>query len=225
MTTATPLHQSPARAAASFTLEQFVQELGGIALRRIRMTPAPGMAKLADLIENNEQFVSPLCELVAGALIEKAPTSYLENRLAFILAYYLQAYLRQSPVGAGFTEGAMYRLNSGNVRLPDLSVSLRSRFPDGKVQRVPYANFAPDLAIEILSQSNTVAEIALKREELFASGTQVMWVIDPGQRVVDVFTAPTVAQRLQVVDELNGGAILPGFTLSIQQLFSEAEEV
>jgi Uma2 family endonuclease len=149
----------------------------------------------------------------------------LEDSIATALAFHLHLFLRQTRLGKGFTAGAMYKLLRGNIRLPDFTVCLNSKFPSGRVERVPYADFAPDLAVEVLSVSNTRAEIARKRGELFAAGTSLMWVVDPEKRTVEVYTAPEVKTILTENDTLTGGDLLPGFSLSIKDWFREAEEV
>lgn len=152
------------------TVADLVSKLGDIPLDRIRMHPLPGTATVVDLVENNDVRRDVRCELIDGILVEKAAMSYLENRLTSVLAYFHERYPEEHGGGAGFTEGAIYKMIDANFRLPDYTIGLKDNFPSGKVQRVPYADFAPDLTIEILSKSNTKKEIERKRQELFASG-------------------------------------------------------
>src|SRR5437588_457742 len=72
-----------------------------------------------------------------------------------------------------------FRIESGSIRLPDISFSARASQPDGKNPKGPVARTAPDLAVEVLSKSNTKAEIARKLREYFASGTRLAWIVDP----------------------------------------------
>lgn len=216
---------SKSYATSSRTIADLVESLGNIPLDRIRMEPLPGTATENDVVHLNDVVKETRCELIGKTIVEKAQMSYLENRLAFLLAGYLHIYLKANPVGIGLTEGAMYRLTGGNIRLPDISVALKERFPSGIVERVPYVDFAPDFAVEILSRSNTAAEISRKRRELFASGMKLMWVVDPEKRTVEIFTAPEAKTILTENDTLTGGDLLPGFSLSIKDWFREAEEV
>jgi Uma2 family endonuclease len=116
-------------------------------------------------------------------------------------------------------------MRSGNLRVPDYSVCLRDKFPTGKVARIPIADFSPDLAVEVLSRSNTEEEISRKRQELFESGTRLMWIVDPGRRVVEVHSPNAGPITLSEPEVLTGGDVLPGFELAISQWFREAEEV
>ena len=82
---------------------------------------------------------------------------------------------------------------------------------------------APDLAVEVLSAGNTAREMARKRQEYFAAGVQVVWQVDPNARTVEVFTAPDQSTVLHEAQTLEGGTVLPGFTLPLQELFSELD--
>jgi Uma2 family endonuclease len=117
----------------------------------------------------------------------------------------------------------MYRVKPGKIRMPDVSFASWDRLPPD-YQHHTAPDLSPDLAIEILSPSNTAREMARKRTELFAGGTRVMWIIDPPTKSVAVYTDaesdPIVLNEDQTVD---GGAVLPGFSFSIRQLFTEAE--
>ena len=207
------------------TVADLVSELGDIPLERIRLQPPPGTATVDDLIQNNDVERAMRCELVDGVLVENAAMSYLEDSLTTVLAKFLHDFLWQTRMGKGFTAGAIYQMVEGNFRLPDFTVCLRDKFPSGKVERVPYVDFAPDLAVEVLSKSNTPKEIHRKRRELFDSGTRLIWVVDPEQRTVAVYTSVEECTTLGDSDTLTGGAVLPGFELSIAEWFRQAEEV
>lgn len=216
--------EAAARAAPT-TIADLVEQLGNVPLERIRLRPAPGQATVQDLIRNNDILKAFPCELIDGVLVEKAAMSYLEDSLTTVLAHYLHGYLWRTRSGKGFTAGAIYQMTQGNFRLPDFTVCLKDKFPNGKVQRVPYVDFAPDLAVEVLSKTNTAAEIERKRRELFASGTKLMWVVDPERRTVEVYEPESQCTKLTEDDTLAGGQLLPGFELSIREWFREAEEV
>jgi Uma2 family endonuclease len=115
----------------------------------------------------------------------------------------------------------MMRLAPGRVRLPDVSFARWERFPNRQVQvGVPIPDLVPDLAVEILSPNNTAEEIERKRGEYFSRGTQLVWIVDPRDRTVEVFTAPTTSTLLRETDTLDGAPVLPGFTLPLRDLFA-----
>jgi Uma2 family endonuclease len=87
----------------------------------------------------------------------------------------------------------------------------------------PIPQMAPDLVVEVLSPSNTPAEMARKRGEYFRSGVRLLWEIDPRTRTVRVYTSETAVGELSAADTLDGGAVLPGFTLPLAQLFDQLD--
>ena len=90
---------------------------------------------------------------------------------------------------------------------------------------MPVGEVPIDLAVEILSPSNTKSEIAEKCREYFSSGTQLMWVADPATRTVRVYTSVEECRELTEADTLDGGSVLRGFECSIRQWFEDAETV
>lgn len=207
------------------TVADLIERLGDVPPGRVRLHPQPGEATIEDLIRNNDTEKSVPCELIDGVLVEKAPMSYFEDSLTTVIATFLHSFLWQHRLGKGFTAGAIYQMAQGNFRLPDFTVCLKDKFPTGKVERVPFVDFAPDLAIEVLSASNTRAEIERKRRELFESGTRLIWGVHPDSRTVDIFTGADACTTLTENDTLTGGDVLPGFELSIREWFRQAEEV
>ena len=77
---------------------------------------------------------------------------------------------------------------------------------------------APDLAVEILSDSNTPAEIAQKIEEYLNAGGKAVWVIDIDARTLTVHTADAPPVALTDADIVDGGDYLPGFACAVADL-------
>ena len=99
------------------------------------------------------------------------------------------------------------RMANGRVRLPDVAYFSRDRLPGGRAPREPIPTLAPDLAVEVLSESNTPAEIDQKLRDYFDSGTRL---VDPRSRAVAAYHAP--GEPIHVLDEagrLNGEQVLP----------------
>jgi Uma2 family endonuclease len=185
---------------------------------RILFDPWPGTATEADLLRLVERD-KRLCELIDGTLVEK-PVGYLEALIAMRLGAKLTAWADAND--AGFVSGpdSTLRMASGRVRLPDVAFVSRARLPGGLVPRERVPALAPDLAVEVLSESNTEAEIDQKLTEYFQSGTRLAWVIDPRNQTVEVYHAPGEPTRLLgPADHFDGEQVLPGFTLPVADLF------
>ena len=77
--------------------------------------------------------------------------------------------------------------------------------------------------MEILSRSNTAAEMAAKRQDYFAAGVRLVWEIEPELRSARVYTDPDTFTTVPETGTLDGGAVLPGFSLPLADLFARLE--
>ncbi len=83
-----------------------------------------------------------------------------------------------------------------------------------------FGPFAPDLAVEVLSPGNRPGEIEEKVALYFAAGARAVWVFNPKKRTAAVYTSPSDVRVLNEHDTLDGGEVLPGFTLDLAKLFA-----
>lgn len=204
------------------TAADMIEQLGDIPPGRIRMWPPPGEATEADVIYLHDRC-NRLYELVDGVLVEK-PMGYRESAIASVIGEILGSHVRSRRLGVVAGADGMMRLTTGLVRMPDVSYSSWSRFPERRLPDAPIPDLAPDLAVEVLSRSNTSAEMARKIGEYFASGTQLVWLVDPDSRSATAFTGPEHAVEVPPDGELDGGRVLPGFRLRLRDVFALIEE-
>jgi Uma2 family endonuclease len=218
MATATSLRPGPTPADRPETVADLLHRLGNIPARRVRLHPTPGTATERDLIKANEDKLrSATYELVDGTLVEKG-MGYEESEIAILIAHYLAGFILPRKLGILTGEAGMMRTTS-HVRAPDVAFLSRERFPGGQRPKGPIAPVGPDLAVEVLSKSNTKREIARKVDEYFASGTSLVWIVDPKTRTVVVHTSPAQSTRLEPGATLDGGSVLSGFRLSVAEIF------
>lgn len=203
-------------------LAELVDRLGGIPLERIRFRPAPGTATEDDVLAALEAPRKRLCELIDGVLVEK-PMGFSESILATVLLATLWSYVRPRNLGLVTAPDGTVRLWAGRVRIPDVAFTSWDRIPGRRRPAEPIPNLAPDLAVEILSRSNTPAEMRLKRQDDFTATVRVVWEVDPEARTVSVYTAPEGPTVLAEADTLNGDPVLPGFRLPLRELFAELD--
>ena len=69
----------------------------------------------------------------------------------------------------------------------------------------------------------TRGEMRVKRQDYFTAGVELYWEIDPTARIVAAYTSITDVATLTIADTLDGGSVLPGFTLLLQDLFAELD--
>ena len=198
------------------TLADLRRRLGGIPLDRIRFRPAPGTATEKDVIEAEERE-NRLCELVDGTLVEKA-VGFEEARLASRLGHLVSSYLDQNDLGICVGADGMVRIAPGLVRIPDVSFISLDRLPGRESPKEPIPDLAPDLAVEVLSEGNTKAEMARKVREYFEAGVVLVWLIDPKKRTARVFSTVEKSVLVRADQSLDAGAVLPGFVLRLSDL-------
>jgi Uma2 family endonuclease len=200
---------------------ELLKRLGNIPAGRVRLHPTPGTATERDVIkflDGNER----LCELVEGTLVEK-PMSYEESQIAVTIILALGSFVRRRRLGIVTGEGGAVKLFGGLIRIPDVAFASWDRFPGRKRPRAPIPELAPDLVVEVLSKSNTRAEMKRKLEEYFGAGVRLVWLVDPRKKTVRVHTTVEPFVVLKEGQSLDGGDVLPGFTLSLDDLFAEEE--
>ena len=200
------------------TVADLIEQLGGIPPSRIRMQPPLGTATEDDVLAI-EAREGRLFELIDGVLVEKG-MGYRESLLAAFLIGVLEPFVRHRKLGLVSGADGMVRLFPRRVRIPDVAYVSWDRVPGARIPTEPIPDLVPDLAIEVLSESNTKAEMARKRREYLGHGGRLVWQVDPDTRTVEVFTEPEQGTVLHENDTLSGGDVLPEFTLSLKDLFA-----
>src|SRR5204862_3400091 len=119
-------------------------------------------------------------------------------------------------------EAGLMRVAPGQIRVSDVAFYSWEHFPHGLLPRGQILDLVPDLAVEILSPTNTRKEMARKRREYFAGGAKLVWEVYPEKRLVHVFTSPREKTTVDEDGTLDGGTVLPGFSLSVREWFDRA---
>ena len=218
MTTATTISEPD-------TLADAIRDLGDVPLDRILWTPRPGTATEADLMHFRVAGNGRRLELVDGVLMEK-PMGARESYLAFTLMYFLGAYQRSHNIGVFGAPDAIMRLRPELLRIPDIHFTSWANLPSDAAHMRPVADYPPDLAVEILSESDRPGMMARKRREYFNAGTRVVWVVDPLARLLAVYADPAdpdAHTTLTAADTLTGEPVLPGFALPLAELFDDPQ--
>ena len=208
-------------ALSRLTFADCHERLGAIPLDRIRWYPFPGTATEDDLIRVNERKQG-LCELVDGVLVAKAMGA-TESLLGGYLLRMVGNFAEEHDLGVVLGEGGMYRFQIGLVRLRDVSFVPWTRLPDDKTPDDAVWVVIPTLTIEVLSRSNTAAEIERKIGEYFTAGVKSVWTIEPKKKSARVYSSPTAYKLIDETGTLDGGKILPGFKLPLKQLFAAGQ--
>lgn len=201
------------------TFGELLERLGGIPLERIRMEASPGTATEKDVLAVRAGPERRLCELVDGVLVEKA-MGVTASLLTIVIAQKMRNFIEKDNLGVVLGADGMIRTFSDQVRIPDVSFLAWNRYPGEEVPDEGISSFVPNLAVEVLSPGNTKAEIDRKLRDYFLAGVELAWVIDPKMQTAKSYTSPEDVQRISKTGYLDGGMVLPGFRLSLKELFA-----
>jgi Uma2 family endonuclease len=207
------------RNLGSLTVGELYEKFGPIPLSRLRLDRYPGTEE--DVIEIHAKE-KKLCELFDDLLVEK-PMGAAESQIAMILGSLILNFLRDHELGTVYGEGGMMRLTPTLVLIPDVAFVSWDQFPGGKSTLEPIPSIHPDIAVEVLSRSNTPKEMKKKRREYFDNGTRLVWIVDPVSRTVNVYTSekPDVPTVLTETDVVSGDPVLQGFSFPVAKLFEK----
>lgn len=160
-------------------------------------------------------------ELVDGQLVVKSKAGMDHGWLSAYLCGALARYARLKKLGVVCDSSTAFTMKTGNKRSPDVSFVAKDRLKGLKKLPKGFFQGAPDLAVEIISPSNTFDEIHTKIVEYFDSGSKLVWVIHPDEESVLVYHKPQPDKLLQRFDSLDGETIIPGFTVPLTELFAD----
>jgi len=162
-----------------------------------------------------------LHELVGGELVMSPKNNLQHERICGRLYFALETFNRAHRLGAVFGSSLGFWMKNRNCRAPDVSFVLKERLirlgfqPDAKA----FFPGAPDLAVAVLSPSNTRAELDDRLRDFFASGTQIAWIVHPEEPFVEVCHSLTDRRILGPGGLLEGEHLLPGFSCAVAEIF------
>jgi Uma2 family endonuclease len=163
-----------------------------------------------------------LYEVVNGVEVEIPHMGFLAGTVASLLAYYINSFAIPRQLGVATSEVLFQLRPDSPQRRPDLAFVPYALWPPiADLDEDPPAFVGvPAIAIEVLSKRNTALEIEEKLIEYLEAGVQLVWVVHPKLRRIYVHRSPSDVHVLNLGDKLEGGSVLPGFTLPLQELFA-----
>jgi len=128
---------------------------------------------------------------------------------------------RQNGLGKAFDSSTGFKLPNGATRSPDVSWIKMARWnaltPE---QRKRFLPLCPDFVIELVSESDDLADTQAKMREYIANGLRLGWLINPKNKQVEIYRPNQEIEVLQSPANLSGENVLPGFILDLQPIFS-----
>ena len=160
-------------------------------------------------------------ELVAGELRKMTPAGWRHCVIASWLHGRLAHYVEEHDLGRGFCAepGFLLARDPDTVRAPDFAFIHKDHLPDVDPEEA-YWPGAPDLAVEVLSPGDTVAEVDDKVKAWLDAGAAMVWVVNPKWENVTVYRSATDIRVLTKNDELDGQDVVPGFRCRVGDVFA-----
>lgn len=159
-------------------------------------------------------------ELIKGEIRTMSPTNYGHGRIAIMIGSILLQYVRKHSLGDVLTEtGFITSTDPDTVIAPDVAFVRATRVP-AQENRGRFYPGPPDLAVEVLSPSESSQDVDEKVQEYLQHGTRLVWIVNPKTRSVTVFRPGQPVAHLRATDMLLGHDILPDFSVPVADFFA-----
>lgn len=169
--------------------------------------------EIANLPENEDKRL----ELDDGVIVDMGSSSQINTVTAARIVHFLNTHVIPNELGYITGADGGFKIGDKKARIPDVAFVSKSRLTKLKGAHFP---FAPDLAIEVVSPDE---DIFKKAREYLHAGTSMVWAVYTDERVVyemrlnpdgSIHSIP-----FGINDTLDGGDVLPGFTLAVREIF------
>ena len=183
-----------------------------------KLTTADELFEIAQRPENAHKWL----ELWNGVIIEVAPPTSKHSVIVARILAFLFAFVEAHHLGYVTGADGGYILSPEYTFIPDVGYISKARQP-----QIPEKLFtaAPDLAVEVVSPSNSPRDLLTKIELYLAFGTQWVWAVYPDEQVVDVYRLAEDGglhiHKFTLEDTLEGEDVLPGFQLPVKSIFPQ----
>lgn len=158
-------------------------------------------------------------ELIEGELRRMSPAGFEHGHIAMVAGSSLAQFVRQHRLGrvTAAETGFLLRRNPDTVRAPDVGFVRQDRL----VESTGYFPGAPDLAIEVISPRDTWSEVDAKVSDWLGSGVRMVILIDPAKQRASIHRPGGEILRLAIEGTIDGGEVVPGWTLALRDLFAD----
>lgn len=172
------------------------------------------LADYAALDEPEDEYVT---ELVRGVVVREPRPKRLHGLVQAELTYHLKGWAKRHRAEVTVESGYILAEEPATVRGPDVAVVLEPR--PSEDQPGGWVRDAPDVAVEVLSPSNTSSAMQQKTLEYLESGARLVWIVDPGARTVTVHRPDGSANILREHETLTGEDVLVDFAVEVREIF------
>ena len=167
--------------------------------------------RFQDLPENKQRIL----ELIDGEIVEKVP-SFIPSRIAMRIGRFMDTFVDEGDLGYVTAADGGYIMSDDDTFNPDVGYISKLRLPEMPAREAPVL---PDLAVEVKSPTDAKREMRIKAEKYIAYGTRMVWLVFPDEQEVEVYLPGEDVKTVKLDGVLDGGAVLPGFILAVQDIF------
>lgn len=159
-------------------------------------------------------------ELLRGTLVSEPIPDRRHGQTVARVSNLLSNFVDPKRLGVVYTGGTGFVLarQPDTVRGPDVAFVFNERERETE-SASPYIPGAPDIAVQVVSPSDRTREVLGKVSDYFAAGSHFLWIVNPVREEVSVFRSPFAPVILAGTDLLDGEDVLPGFSVTIAEIF------
>ena len=159
-------------------------------------------------------------ELSRGELVPMTPVGMQHSAIVGRFGEFLSRYVRENRLGiVGMEGGFKLELDPDTLRAPDIHFVSKVRIEKEGITP-KFADFPPDLAVEVLSPEDTVSEVQKKVEEYLAGGVRLIWIVEPATKTVTAYRSHQDVKVFTADQELAGGDVISGFQIKVAEIFA-----
>lgn len=197
------------------------------------MTAQTAPARAITLEEFEATFAGKRYEYINGRAVPMGPETMLSNGEVIVtptkfdhgilvskLHITIGSFAAEHSLGETFgaETGFIMREDRHDIRAADVAFISRERM--SAVRCGSWLPFPPDLAVEVVSEYDRAREIREKVEDYMENGTRLLWIVYPERRIIDVHRPGEPVIKLGAADRLEGGDVLPGFSMAVKEIFA-----
>lgn len=159
-------------------------------------------------------------EIADAEWVPLATSTWRHGEVTSAINFLLRLYARENPGWSVSVADPSVKLarNPDRLRGPDVAIVRAERVPTGKGVD-GWLDGAPDIAVEVVGDRQTISEMTKKALEYLAAGAKMVWSVDAEPQRIVLFTPPNQVKILGADDILDGGDVLPGFQCKVSEMF------
>ena len=159
-------------------------------------------------------------ELINGELKTMSPASHAHGRIAIRVGASMAQFVWQNDLGEAYAAetGFLLRTKPDTVLAPDFAFISKQRASEGRDQKGFWPG-PPDVAIEVLSPSESGPQARKKVGQWLDYGTKQVWIVNPKNETVTIYRSSGDTTSFSDEETVEADDVLPGFRIAVKEIF------